>query len=84
MTTLPLKLVKLLPDMDAKIGAKSGYRDDKYKLTLLCESQLVRVEPLAVRPGVKDDEPFCIPLCHCGKVEPKAVEQAAAPQAVKK
>ena len=76
MTSLPLKSVKLLPNMDAMIGGgvRSGMREDSYKLTLLVEAGLVRVE------ARKDGKVFLLPLTHCGVLEPAAV----TPEPVKK
>jgi hypothetical protein len=79
VTTLPLKAIKLLPNMDAVLGngIRSGMRDSDYKLTLLVESALVRVES-KLRPGT----PIMIPLVHVAFLEPAPTE--AAPAAVKK
>jgi hypothetical protein len=79
VTTLPLKAIKLLPNMDAVLGngIRSGMREPEHKLTLLVEAALVRIES-RLRPG----DPILIPLAHVAFIEPLPVE-APAP-AVKK
>jgi hypothetical protein len=84
VTTLPLKLVKLLPDLDVRIGGvKAVLRDDDYELTLLCEAQVVRFKPRKPRPGDIADA-RCIPLASFAEIRPAQVEAAQPPVAPKK
>lgn len=76
MTVLPIKSVKMLPNMDAIIGGgvRSGmHAGPDCKLSLLVEARLLRCETSA--------RVWLIPLEHCGYLEPAPVEQ---PQAAKK
>jgi hypothetical protein len=78
MTTLPLKAVKLLPNMDAMIGGgvRSGMQaGDDCKLSFLVEAQLVRIETKG--------KVHLLPVAHCGFLEPAPVEPPA-PAQVKK
>jgi hypothetical protein len=76
MTTLPLRAAKLLPDRDAMIGCGvgSGMREPDFRLTLIVDCGLVRVQSarLKVAGGV-----LLIPREHFAFLEPKGEEPAA-------